>query len=153
MLKGKRQSAASLSADKIALIHVARRRLDMQDDDYRTMLLRVAGVESARDLGMAGFRQMMDAFAMLGFQSDSAARNFGRREGMAGAGHVAAIRRLWGEYTDGEGTDATLGKWLERTWGVSALRFVTAEKAPKVVAVLKGMVNRRKTKVASDDAA
>ncbi|UPY36206.1 regulatory protein GemA [Sediminicoccus sp. KRV36] len=133
---------AGLATAKLAMIHVARRKIGMEEADYRLFLLRMAGVESARDLTEAGFRQVMDGFAHLGFQSDSAARNFGRRPGMAGAGHVAAMRRLWLEYTGGTGTDATLGKWLERTWGVSALRFVTAAHAPKVVAVLKQMVAR-----------
>lgn len=133
---------AGLPAAKLAMIHVARRKLGMEEADYRLFLLRMAGVETARDLTAAGFRQVMEGFAHLGFQNDSAARNFGRRPGMAGAGHVAAMRRLWLEYTGGTGTDATLGKWLERTWGISALRFVTADQAPKVVAVLKQMVAR-----------
>lgn len=138
-----RKLKQALPVAKLSLIHVAKRQLDMEEADYRLLLLRAAGVESARDLTEAGFRQVMDAFAHLGFQSDSAARNFGRRPGMAGAGQVAAIRRLWLEYTAGTGTDATLGKWLERTWGVSALRFVTTEQAAKMLAVLKGMVARR----------
>lgn len=146
-----RKQRAALSAAKLAMIHVARRKLGMEEADYRLFLLRMAGVESARDLTEAGFRQVMEGFAHLGFQSDSAARNFGRRPGMAGAGHVAAMRRLWGQYTGGAGTDATLGKWLERSWGVSALRFVTADQAPKVVHALKRMVARDAGP--SDDAA
>ena len=138
-----RRKPEGIAPNKVALVHVARRRLGLDEADYRAILLRVAGVDSATRLDDDGFRQLMDVFAAMGFQSDSAARNFGRRPGMAGSGHVAAIRRLWQEYTHGEGTDATLGKWLERTWGVSALRFLTAEQAPKVVAVLKGMVARR----------
>jgi hypothetical protein len=137
----------------VALVHVARRRLGLEDTDYRAILLRVAGVDSATRLDDAGFRMVMDAFAAMGFQSDSAARHFGRRPGMASAGHVAAMRRLWADYTQGEGTDATLGKWLERTWGVSALRFVTAEQAPKVLAVLKGMTARRSAGAAPHAAA
>jgi phage gp16-like protein len=146
-------SVSRLAPAKVALVHVAKKRLGLEDADYRAILLRVAGVESARDLTDAGFRQLMDVFAHLGFSSDSAARNFGRRPGMAGAGQVAAMRRLWAEYTGGEGTDATLGKWLERTWGVSALRFVTAEQAPKVLAVLKGMVARRRAEPKAGNAA
>ena len=85
----------------------------------------------------------MEAFALLGFTSDSAAANFGRRPGMASPGHVATIRRLWAEFTRGEGTDATLGKWLAKHWGISALRFLPAETAPKVIAGLRAMNARR----------
>jgi len=137
------RKAAKLPAKKVALVHVAKHRLHMEDADYRLLLLRVAGVESASDLTAAGFHQLMEAFAALGFQSDSAATNFGRRAGMATPGQVAAIRRMWAEFTAGEGTDATLGKWLAKHWGISALRFLPAEKAPKVLIALRAMCARR----------
>lgn len=148
-----RRKSEGIAPNKVALVQVARRRLGLEDAAYRAILVRVAGMESAARLDDANFRMVMDVFAAMGFQSDSAARNFGRRPGMAGAGHVSAIRRLWAVHTHGEGTDATLGKWLERTWGVSALRFVTAEQAPNVLAVLKGMVARRATHAAPHAAA
>jgi hypothetical protein len=137
------RKSAKLAPAKVALVHVAKRRLAMEDADYRTVLLRAAGVESARDLTAAGFRQVMEAFALLGFQSDGAATNFGRRAGMATPGQVAAIRRLWREFTAGEGTDATLGKWLAKHWHISALRFLPAELAPKVLIALRAMCARR----------
>lgn len=133
-----------LAPAKVALVQVARRRLALEDDDYRTILMAAGGVASARALTEDGFRRVMDAFARLGFQSTSAAANFGRREGFATAGQVAALRRLWRDYTGGEGTDATLGRWLERHWGVSALRFVTAAQAPKAIAALRAMLARRR---------
>jgi hypothetical protein len=134
----------SLAQNKVRLIQVAKRSLGLADDDYRSILLRVAGVSSSTELDDSGFRQIMDSFAHLGFQSTSAAANFGRRDGFATAGHVATIRRLWASYTRGEGTDTTLGKWLEGKWHVSALRFLPAEQAPKVIAALKAMEMRRK---------
>jgi hypothetical protein len=137
------RKAAALPSAKIALVHVAKRRLGMEDADYRTILLRVAGVESARDLTEAKFRQVMEVFVSLGFTSDSAAGNFGRRAGMASPGQIAAIRRLWTDYTGGEGTDATLGQWLTKTWHISALRFLPAELAPKVLIALRAMCARR----------
>jgi hypothetical protein len=139
------RKAAGLPPAKIALLHVARKKLGMEEDDYRLLLLRVAGVDSARDLSEAGFRQVMEAFAMLGFTSDSAAASFGRRTGMASPGQVVAIRRLWAEFTAGEGTDATLGKWLDKHWGITALRFLPAPIAPKVLIALRAMCARRAT--------
>jgi hypothetical protein len=133
----------SLAQNKVRLIQVAKRSLGLADDDYRSILRRVAGVSSSTQLDDSGFRQVMDSFAHLGFQSTSAAANFGRREGFATAGQVATIRRLWAAYTRGDGTDATLGKWLEGKWRVSALRFLPAEQAPKVIAALKAMHARR----------
>lgn len=141
--------AAGLAPDKLRLIQVAKRQLGMEDADYRVLLARAAGVTSSRELTEAGFRQVMDAFARLGFTSTSAATNFGRREGFASAGQVATIRRLWGEFTAGEGTDATLGQWLEKFWHVSALRFLRAEQAPKVIIALRQMTRRRSAQAAA----
>jgi phage gp16-like protein len=133
-----------LARNKAQLVQVAKRSLGLADDDYRTILRRAAGVESSTELDDTGFGAVMDLFARLGFQSTSAAANFGRRDGFATAGHVATIRRLWTAYTAAQGDDASLGKWLESHWRVSALRFLTAEQAPKVIAALKAMERRRK---------
>ena len=62
---------------------------------------------------------------------------------MATPGQVSLIRKLWGEYTAGRGDDASLGKWLSRTFHVSAVRFVTSEQAPKAIAALKAMVAKK----------
>ncbi len=142
-----------LAQNKVKLIQVAKRSLGLADDDYRSILRRVAGVGSSTELDDPGFRQIMDTFAHLGFQSTSAAANFGRREGFATAGQVATIRSLWAAYTDGQGDDASLGKWLEGHWHVSALRFLTAEQAPKAIAALKAMGSRRKSQAGESSAA
>jgi hypothetical protein len=90
----------------------------------------------------------MEVFASLGFTSDSAEANFGRRAGMATPGQVVAIRRLWSLYTGGEGTDATLGQWLAKTWHISALRFLPEDQAKKAIIALRAMCARRALKVA-----
>ncbi len=116
----------------------------MDDEDYRAILKRFGRVESSANLDHAGFLRMMDAFTRLGFRSDFSKRNFGERAAMASPRQVAMIRSLWTEYTGGEGTDATLGKWLERTFKVSSLRFLTAEHAPKAITALKAMKSKKK---------
>lgn len=127
----------------ISLIHVAKARLGLTDDLYRKILLHYGGVASSRDLDHDGFALVMEAFDLLGFKSDFKRANFGTRPGMATARQVALIRELWAEYTDGDGTEASLGKWLERTFKVSSLRFVTAPMAPKAITALKRMKVRK----------
>ncbi len=138
-----------LANDKIKLVQVAKRQLRLTDDDYRAILEMVAGVVSSRDLDDDGFGRVMDHFNRLGFQSTSDRRNFGNRTGMASAGQVNLIRCLWSEYTDGTGTDASLGKWLDRQFKVSALRFVTTDMAPKVISALKAMKSKKKVGAAA----
>ena len=134
-----------LSTKKIALIHVAKRQLCLDDDSYRDVLGR-AGVQSAADLDEDGFELVMALFERMGFVSDKTKRSFGNRPGMATARQVDFIRGLWRDYTDGAGTDASLGKWLARQFKVSALRFVDQVMAPKVISTLQIMVRQKKAK-------
>lgn len=133
-----------LAPSKVALIHVARKECGLPDHAYRDLLRLVEGVSSASELSEDGFRLAMDVFAHLGFQSYSNRRNFGRRPGFATAGQLETIRRLWSDYTGGLGTEAELGRWLEHSFGVSALRFLPAKQGPKVIAALRAMCGRRK---------
>lgn len=141
-----------LAPEKVRLVQVARSRLQLEEADYRSLLMRAGGVSSSRDLSEGGFRLLMDMFALLGFQSTSNKANLGRRPGFATAGEVATIRRLWAEYTSGEGTQAQLGCWLETTWGVSALRFLSAQHGPKAITALRCMCRRRKARTHHDAA-
>lgn len=135
----------ALSREQLSLIHVAKTKLCMEDADYRAILKHMGGVDSSKNLNQPGFLRVMDAFSRLGFHSDFSTKNFGERATMATPRQVALIRSLWGEYTAGEGTDKTLGKWIERTFKVGSLRFVDAGTARKVIAALKAMKAKRKT--------
>ncbi|MFW6027279.1 MAG: regulatory protein GemA [bacterium] len=134
---------------QIALVHVAKSRLGLDDDTYRDILDAYCGVTSARDLDREGFDLLMEVFAQMGFESTSAKRNYGRRPGMATTGQIAYIRRLWADYTGGEGTELSLGKWMESKFKVSALRFLTKEHGQKVIAALLNMNAKKAAKTAT----
>jgi hypothetical protein len=51
-----------LDRKKLALIHVVKKELGISDPDYRCLLKRIAGVESAKNLDEDGFRKMMRFF-------------------------------------------------------------------------------------------
>ncbi len=86
--------------------------------------------------------------AVAEFESNFAAANFGniRRWDIATPNQVALIRELWLDVTDGEGTDEVLDKWIAR-FGVSSLRFLTRDRAGKVIAALKSWKARLVAKV------
>jgi hypothetical protein len=146
MLKPKSPSNVSapqsIAPAKVSLIHVARRQLDLSEEDYRAVLSLFGGVASAKELDQRGFTAVMARLEHLGFRSTSPRRPMTARTGMASPGQTSFIRQLWAECTQGAGTDATLGKWLERQFGVSSLRFVSADLAPKVIGGLKAMKGR-----------
>lgn len=132
-----------LSNNKLRLLQVARRQLNLTEDDYRAILLNTAGVASAKALNDYGFDAVMNRMNALGFKSTSPRKPFGERAGMASERQTAFIRSLWGEFTNGKGDDKSLGKWLESKFKVSSLRFLTVESAPKVITALMCMKKRK----------
>ena len=129
----------ALSRKQVALIHVAVKQLKLTDGQYRAILRQEAGVDSSKELDTLGFELVMQYLMALGFRSDFTKTFYGHRPDMASPQQLTLIRRLWAEYTEGKGTDATLGKWLDRTFKVSATRFLTAGQAPKAIGALMAM--------------
>ena len=135
--------AKPLAREKIAIVHVAAHQLRMTDEDYRALLLSAAGVTSSRGLNDAGFRAVMLRFEQLGFTHDKPqAAKFGKRGGMATPAQVQTIGKLWARWHGAEDARA-LGRWLERSYGVSDLRFADRMTAQKATEGLKAMLGRK----------
>ena len=133
-----------IARKKLALVHLAKKEVGLDDDSYRDLLRQAAGVGSSRDLDDTGFAAVMERFKQLGFVSTAARQNLaGRHWTMASDGQVAKLRKLWEAYTDGKGNDTTLGKWLDRQGWASALRFLGAPEAQKAIGALVRMVERK----------
>lgn len=132
-----------LPSAKVAVVHVARRRLGLDEDAYRALLVEWGGADSATKLTHRGFDRVMDRMRQLGFVSARTEKAQGLgRPGMASAAQLALIWDLWRElhtHTDRKGLD----RWLDRHFGVSAARFLSHEKAGRVVGALKAWKARR----------
>ena len=50
----------SLSNKQKAILHVAKAKLNLTDEEYRTALVQIAGVESSKQLDQGGFDAMME---------------------------------------------------------------------------------------------
>lgn len=138
-----RIAAMSLSRKKISLIHVAKARLGLDDEQYRKLLEESGGVRSAADLDDAGFDELMRRFKLMGFESDAARKAYGDRPGMATPAQVILVRKLWEQHT-GSCDEVALGHWLEHFFGVSSLRFADQEVISKAITALKNMVERHR---------
>lgn len=130
-----------LDRKRTALLHVAKKALGLSDEHYRQLLQSAAMVESSQDLDERGFESVMFYFKELGFESTSTRRHFGHRNGMATPRQIALIRHLWRDYT-GQDDDRALNHWLQRTFGISALRFADDQHARKAIAALRSMAAR-----------
>jgi phage gp16-like protein len=127
----------AISKQQKAVIHVAKSQLHMADEDYRAMLQRAAGASSSNELDDAGFDKVMGEFERLGFRRTRQREQDVRREGMATPKQLGRIRALWKAFSGSD--DVRLGKWLEKHFHVSSVRFVKDWQAGKVVAVLEKM--------------
>lgn len=125
------------------LIHLAKRRLNMPDADYRAMLSRVAGVTSSSDLDDASFSAVMEELGRLGFQTVQNAPQYGERWGWATEPQINYIRSLWRKYA---GTEDEVGMrhFLQKHFKVSSLRFLDSATVPKVIVTFKRMAEQRK---------
>ncbi len=136
----------AVTPKQLALLAIAKKRLAIIEDDYRSILRSEAGVESARDLDHIGFNAVMKRFAQLGFQSDWSKRNFGGyRAGMATPAQLQMIREMWRQYS-GADDEAGLNGWLMRTAKVSATRFLDADGVHKAISGLRAMTARKQAK-------
>lgn len=57
------QDVSGLDHKKLAVIHIVKRELNLDDQEYRNLLGKAAGVRSARDLDEDGFQRLMRFFA------------------------------------------------------------------------------------------
>ena len=133
---------------QIALVHLAKKRLGWDDDMYRAVLFKLGGVLSAKELDQDGFALVMEYANSWGFRSDWRERTYGKRRGMASPKQVDLIRDLWRKWS-GADDDAGLNKWLERSFGVAALRFATPDVASKAITGLRRMIQRKKKEKAA----
>lgn len=132
-----------LSKRQIALIHVAKTKLGLDDDLYRAVLVNLCGVTSSKELDQAGFDTVMGFFEWRGFKPMTRnGANYGPRPGMASYAQLELIRALWFEYSQGRAGEGELNKWLERCFKLTSLRFLDKATAPKVITALKAMKTR-----------
>lgn len=141
-------STTTITSKQISLLHVAKKQLNLADEDYRAVLLRYGRRESARDLDQSGFDHVMKYMTAIGFRSTWTKRTFGYRPTMATPAQVDLIRSLWVKYLGKpDVNDTELNNWLGRFQKISALRFVDNKKAAKVISALRAMVARQQDRI------
>lgn len=136
---------------RYALINVARSRTGLRDDgDWRTVLKRIASVDSVKQLDDARFDLLMDHFRSLGFVSDKRQQGYNRadRGDMATAGQVTKIRELWDACTNGGGTESSLRTFITNRTGASDLRFVDRRGAHILITALTSWKQRNEKRAA-----
>lgn len=136
----------SLNASHYSILRIAQKQLGISDDDYRAILLRFSGQDSARGLDRKSFGKIMTHFEIMGFRSTSAKKDASRRPGMASVAQLRKIASLWAAFTDGIGDETTLRHWMEKHGHGHGPKWLEKSGAQKVIAALTSMVERKKLK-------
>jgi hypothetical protein len=129
-----------ITGKQIAMVQAAKRQLGLSDDEYRGLVRRIGGAESVRDLTPAGFTALIRAFETLGFQRTNPPLHV--RRGMATPAQIALVEELWRDYA-GDNSGERLRRWLERSYKISALRFMTQDHAAMAINGLRVMLRRK----------
>lgn len=137
------QRNPNINANLIAKVHIAKTQLALDDTSYRCLLKRIAGKESCSLMSGSELGKVLDEFKRLGFKP--AKKRAGLRK-LAQSPHASKIRALWlslyhlGEINDS--SEEALAAFAQRTARVSALQWLTADKADTIIRSLKGWLDR-----------
>lgn len=143
----KKQSDNNRRTQLIRLIHVARRELGMQDDDYRAMLrgmTALGGKTSSADLGIKGLELVRDALIARGFKIKPKANAVAvpkPTRALANDEQSRLIRHLWLEmHSQGivrDPSESSLAAYVCRIAKIEALQWLNTEQASDVIETLK----------------
>lgn len=124
----------------LAKIHIARKELALPEDQYRALLVRITGQDSASGLSDAKLQAVIAELGRLGWSPRATFKPSGKR-------HVRHVFALWTELGRLGAVDATrpaLRAFCQRQAGVSDPEFLSSQDAYKVTEALKAMIDRAK---------
>lgn len=132
---------------KIALIHKAKRDLNMEDADYRALLLRTSGVSSSNAITISRFDSVMTEFRRLGFVDAPPKR---KPKAAGGSAENRPSARQWKLLEDRarqvgyDGlSDPRFIAWMKPRGHVEHPRFLDKTAMQRVIAALGSWIQRR----------
>ena len=143
-----------MATPHIAAIHVLKSKLQLQDSDYRALLLTLTGKASSKDLSEHQRRAVRNHMQQLAERMGVVQPTRQRPHAQAKFDQVKAAaspkeRKVWALWhqlgRDGvvhNTSQAALYAWVERTVQVSALRFATDAQLDTLIEALKAWQQR-----------
>lgn len=131
----------------IRLIHVAKRDLSLDDDTYRSILLRFGGKESSSDLTVPKLEQVLEHLKRSGFKVrstgkvTSVSKPARPSRALAQDAESKKIRALWlflhelGAVKNP--SEEALAAYVKRIAGVDALQWISGEQAERLIETMK----------------
>lgn len=146
----KRKGGDERRKQLIKLIHVARRELGMQDEDYRNMLAgmpALGGRTSSADLSINGLELVLKALQAKGFKirSKGPTQNAPVRK-LADDPKSKLARHLWLRLRDAgvlrDPSEKALNTYVENRTGVADLAWLTNQQVDYIIDSLKAWLKR-----------
>ncbi|EEZ4408372.1 hypothetical protein CCZ13_02495 [Escherichia coli] len=129
----------------IQLIHIAKNKLQLDEDTYRQMLQGLTGKASTKSMDVSDLNKVLDAMKKKGFRI-SPAKKAQSRLPLDDHPQSRKIRALWLEMAAAgivrDRSEQALARWVKRETGISALRWLSNEQASGVIEKLKKWQHR-----------
>lgn len=139
-----------LRKNELAKIHLAKKQLALDDDEYRAIMLSVTGKQSAADLDWQGRQKLLNHFKKIGFKVKAKAG--GRARPTVGEDRAPRMRKIEALLADSGRSwayaDGLAKKLFASTTKVERIEFCDGDHLAKVIAALVIDAKRRVKKAA-----
>ena len=129
----------------VKMIHVAKTKLNLDDEHYRTLLTGACGVESSREIKTwKQYDSVMTAFKKLGFDYKSKTKKAEivpqeeRNSEWISEKQEEYIRGLWRLVAENK-SDRALNSFIERITGTASIEWLRKYQATDVIVALRKM--------------
>ena len=130
----------------IKLIHVAKRSLAMEDEDYRAMLQAQTGKTSCSGMSMSELEKVAEHLRRRGFEERPGAKAKTKKQPLADDAQSKKIRALWLTLRDmralSDSSEAALAAFVKRQTKVERLEWLNGYQAGLVIESLKRWIHR-----------
>lgn len=129
--------------NNLAKIHIAKQQLGLDDDDYRAIVQRICGVDSAADADFASHLKLLKEFRRLGWKPKPAKT---AKAPTIKDPQLRRIRWLWLRLIEAGAVQSieqsALLSYVKRIAGVERLEWLTAAQAHRVIGSLQQWAQR-----------
>lgn len=133
----------SVRSKDLAMIHIAIKDLGISDDEYRSLLKTVCGVDSSSQLDMAGRQRFLDHLKRCGWKPKSKEGKPHRKL----SPRAGKIYSLWQQLADAklveQRTFSALEAWVKVQTGVDKLEWLNEAQAGQCIEQLKKWLARK----------
>lgn len=126
----------------LAMIHVAKKALGLEDDAYRAILVNVTGKSSSASLNASERQAVLDRFKKVGFKVDK--NNAGRARPKAAPQRAQLVNKIEAQLTVAKLPWSYADAMAKRICGVDRIEFCQPAQLVKIVAALSYDAQRRK---------